>query len=466
MPNTIWKKYKELSIKDLRLWDENARFPEEYFNKSEEELIKYFLSNKKFKIKDFTKEIVKELDIPQFEELLVLKKNGFNIVLEGNRRLAVYKLLCNPKLAGNTIDEEYFREQNSTVKITDDFLLMVHITNDFEEGMRLIDRKHYRDNNEVSWTGTERSHFTVRRKKGINKDIFKVEMSKIVRKLDLPDIIKSGVLGKGYETTFWRIVEKPSAREKLGYTHNEDGSIKINDKDIFNDYLKTIVYNIWNKQDFEGNKIDSRHLNKSYQISDYLKKITRNDVEIIDKDVEEKKSLSLFGDLSNQKGTSSIYKKRRAIKYLSLINPKNNTPSVKSDKIIEVFKELQLIDVPTCSTATFALVRILTDITIKIFLDKKGYKFNNHGHLLIPGLQKNKQTLKEKMNYIANKYLEGELRPAVVALNEDLLTQNLNQVMHSSIFQASETQIRRFWKNLFPFLEFLWKEIINLEETK
>lgn len=466
MSNSIWEKYKELPIKDIKLWDENARFPEEYFNKSERELIKYFLNDKKFKIKDFTKEIIKDFDIPQFEELLVLRKNESNIVFEGNRRIAVYKLLSNPELADNNNDKEYFRSQSKQIKITNDFPIMVHVTSDYEEGMRLIERKHYRDNNEVSWTSTERSYFTVRRNKGMNKDIFKVEISRMVKNLDLPDVIKSQVLGKGFETTFWRIIEKPSAREKLGYIYENDGSIKINEEDYFNDILKTIVYNIWNKQDFEGNRIDSRHLNKSEQISDYLKRITRKDVEIVNKDIKEKESLSLFGDLSDQKGTSSIYKKRKANKYLSLINPKNNTPSVKSEKIIEVFKELQIIDVPTCSTATYALVRILTDITIKIFLDKKGCKFNEHGHLIIFGLQKNKKTLKEKMNYIADNYLTGELRPAVRALNEELLTQNLNQVMHSSIFYASETQIRKFWKNLVPFLEFLWEEIINLEKME
>jgi len=38
--------------------------------------------------------------------------------------------------------------------------------------------------------------------------------------------------------------------------------------------------------------------------------------------------------------------------------------------------------------------------------------------------------------------------------------------MHNAIFCASETQIRKFWKNLFPFLEFLWEEIIKIEAKK
>ena len=142
-------------------------------------------------------------------------------------------------------------------------------------------------------------------------------------------------------------------------------------------------------------------------------------------------------------------------------------PKVSSIKIKEVFKELQIIEVDSCPTAVFALVRILTDITIKQYLELKGYKFNEFGHLIITnGKEKNKVELKEKMNYIATNYLSGDLKASVVALNEDLLTQNLNQVMHNVVFCANTKQIRDFWKNLFPFVEFLWTEIIKLESNK
>ena len=43
---------KNISIKNLHLWDENARFPDKYFNKTEKELINFFLSKKDFKLSE------------------------------------------------------------------------------------------------------------------------------------------------------------------------------------------------------------------------------------------------------------------------------------------------------------------------------------------------------------------------------------------------------------------------------
>ncbi len=36
-----WKK-EDIAVKDLSLWDENARFPEEYFNKTERSWLSIF----------------------------------------------------------------------------------------------------------------------------------------------------------------------------------------------------------------------------------------------------------------------------------------------------------------------------------------------------------------------------------------------------------------------------------------
>ena len=60
-----------IAIKNLFLWDENARFPDKYFNKTEKELIKYFTSKKDFKIKDLAEAIVKDFDLPQIEKIIV-----------------------------------------------------------------------------------------------------------------------------------------------------------------------------------------------------------------------------------------------------------------------------------------------------------------------------------------------------------------------------------------------------------
>lgn len=472
MVNKFWQQYIKLPIKDLCLWDENARFPEEYFKKSDKELISYFLSDEnKYGIRKLADEIISELDIPQFEQLLVYDSGINKIVLEGNRRLTVYKLLADPLLSDDAEIQQLFIKLNKKARVNEKFILAANITNNKKEAYRYIDRKHNKANNEKSWTGVERDHFSFRRNKGGNEAVFKVEMTRRVKSLDLEDEIKFAVLGRGYETTFWRIIKNKSARKKLGYDVLEDGRLTIKNENNFNKILRIIVYNVWNKKAFDGNIVNSRDLNKSEQVQEYLENLSEKDSKKVDEAIEKGKSKDQLGKKNIQKKNNKATKGKlygnKQDSFSSLINPKTLEPKVSLPKIKEVFKELQIIKVSSCSTATFALVRILTDITIKHFLDLKGYKFNPHGHLIIKSAKENnKKELKEKMNYIATKYLIGDLKASVVALNEDLLTQNLNQVMHNTIFHASEKQIRSFWKNLFPFLEFMWGEIIKIEPKK
>ena len=89
---------KKISIGSLKLWDENARFPDKYYNSDEKELIKYFLSKPNFKLREFIDEIVNDIDLPHLEKIVVWDSTDKLIVLEGNRRLAGYKLLANPDL--------------------------------------------------------------------------------------------------------------------------------------------------------------------------------------------------------------------------------------------------------------------------------------------------------------------------------------------------------------------------------
>ena len=151
--------FGKIAIKDLSLWDENARFPEEYFNKSEEQLIDFLLNKKDFKIESFAKEIVNEFTMPQLERIVVYCYQGRNIVLEGNRRIVVYKLLIDPSLTSNQQTCLFFKELSHKIKIDNSFKLDAVVTTDKEIGLRYIDRKHTKRNNEVYWGEQERHNY-------------------------------------------------------------------------------------------------------------------------------------------------------------------------------------------------------------------------------------------------------------------------------------------------------------------
>ena len=48
---------RKIALKDLFLWDQNARFTDKYFSKPEKELIEHFCSDKKFRIETFAKKL-------------------------------------------------------------------------------------------------------------------------------------------------------------------------------------------------------------------------------------------------------------------------------------------------------------------------------------------------------------------------------------------------------------------------
>lgn len=463
-----WKK-ENIPISKLSLWDENARFPEEYFNKSEKHLIDYFLKKKDFKIESFAREIVDEFDLPQLEKIVVYSNKNKNIILEGNRRTVVYKLLVDPTLTNDSEIQTLFRELGSKIRIDNSFTLESLVTSDKESGLRYVDRKHTKRNNEVSWGEQERHNYKVRRGNATAKtEIFRYELGKLVRKLDIPDEMKDSVLGKGSVSTFYRLIDSDPAMKLLNIQKNDDGTIKIQNQKDFNEKLKVIVFDIVSKRQIGSEKLDSRFLNKTEQKEKYLKSIGATDKKRVEKEIKESTSTDIFGNkvfsLKTTKGTS-LYTER-AKQYQSLIDPTLLLPGVKSDKIKEVFIELQKINLDTCPTAGALLLRTLMDITVSECAEKIGIKSDNSGYFRTDS-GKTKETLKEKIDYISEKFATKDVKDCVKVFNgNSVFTDNLNKIAHSRFIFSSKDKVKTFWKDSKMFWEFLILKIIEAEKKE
>jgi len=365
-----WRK-GDVPIKELSLWDENARFPEEYFSKQETELIDYFLKKKDFKIESLAKEIVSEFDLPQLEKIVVFELNGKKIVIEGNRRLTVYKLLIDPSLTQNQEARKLFDELGKSIKISDKFTLEANITSVMEEGLRIVDRKHNKGNNEVSWGEPERRNFAVRRSHGNSKDILRIELANAVKRLDLPDIIKEAVLGRGLVTTFYRIVDSASARAKLGYEVADSGSISIKDQKKFDSLLKAIVYNVWSKKDFKGSDVDSRSLNKTEAIDKYISGLQPKDSNKVNSEIKKTTKENLFGEeiiLAPARSKSNQLAVMR--KYLI-----NSSIYIKDPRINDIYDELRKkLEVDNTPNAVAVLFRVFMECSVDCYIEQNKIK--------------------------------------------------------------------------------------------
>ena len=316
---------KKVPIEKLFLWDENARFPDQYYNSDEKELIRYFLSKPNFKLKDFIEEIVYDIDLPHLEKIVVWDSSEKLIVLEGNRRLAGYKLLANPELV-NDIDKKFHSSLLSKKKetnIDNNFLLDCLISEDKDQCYRYIDRKHAKGNNQVNWLEPEKVNYSKRR--GIESQNSKIKIAIInyVRKLDLPNEIINEVLGQGYVTTFFRFVSTGPAKETFGLSTDENGELTFTDKD-FPDKLKVIIHNVLLKEDFDGNRVDTRELNKNPEIKTYLENVKPEDLLKVNKEIEKSKKTDIFGNETIKLGT-------RKSQNTPVISPPRKTPTTKEN---------------------------------------------------------------------------------------------------------------------------------------
>ena len=425
-----WKTEK-IAIKDLWLWDENPRFPQEYFSKTEEELIDYFLKRKDLKIPEFTKEVIKDFDLPQLENLVVLEFNGKKIVLEGNRRLVAYKLLANPKfIKGDNGLSKQFEELGKSKKITDLFMLKANVTLDKEEGLRYVDRKHNKNNNEIGWGEPERRHFAIRRSNGGMRDIIRVALANAVKNISLPTPVKDAVLGKGYVTTFYRITDSAAARTKLGYEPKEDGTLKVKDRNKFDNLLKVIAHNVWAKKDFHGKAIDSRSLNKIEAINEYIDRLDAVEVKQVDEDVKKRTDINLFGSKVLVSGGQTKSRRTPITKDSDEIFGKMLL--LESGKVNDLYRALVEID-NKCKNSEAALpfigmaLRLLVEVAARVYYESQGNKqtaskdqvceiFLKEAKKTLQQQQKNAisltgEWLSDKLNLsaILNKYAHGSI---------------------------------------------------------
>lgn len=458
---------KKIAIKDLILWDENARFPDKYYNQDETELIQFFLSKPDFKIKLLIESIVKDFDLPQLEKIVVWNDGEQNVVLEGNRRLTAYKLLNDSKLTKDKKLQEYIDVEKPKISISENFNLECIVVENREDAFRYIDRKHYNGNNEVNWKDTERAQYSKRRGSENPLELIKIGIAKIVDELDMPKEMKEQILGQGYVTTFFRTITTKPAQRKYGY-YFENNEFKIKDKD-FKEKLKVIIYSVLNKQDIQGNKIDSRTLNKKEDVEKFLDSIKVEDTKKVDEKIKENTTENMFGEkiitVGNNGKRQKILPKSTNRNYLI---PNSCRLNISETKINNIYWELRndlLLDDSTKSVpnAVGVLFRVFLEISIDFFLEKEGITLLNDTKL--SGKITKCCDVLENKNIAIKKQLIN-IRKVATDKNHILGIQNFHDYIHSYKTQPTSSDLKLKWDNLEEFFQILWDYSIKKKIRK
>jgi hypothetical protein len=457
---------QNIPIKDLFLWDNNARFPDQYFNTEEKELVQYFLSKPDFKIKELIEEIVKDFDLPQLEKLVVWKDNGRLVVLEGNRRLTGYKLLNKPSMAMERSLITYLEAQKRKISISDAHTLECVITEDKERGLRYVDRKHANGNNEVNWQDAERANYNVRRGRGKHAELIKIGISNIIKTLDIPQQMKEEILGKGFVTTFFRIITSSAAIQQYGFKINEKtGELTVTDKD-FSSKLKVIILNVLKKHDLQGKPVDSRSMNRKEAQAEYLKSIKKKDEKVVDTEIKKSTTHDLFGGKNVAvTAKAKILPKSTARNHLI---PATCRLTINETKINNIYIELKddlLLDdsnkaVPN---AVGVLFRVFLEISIDCFMEKAGIHLPD-GTKLSGKITKCCDFM-ETENIAAKKQLVN-IRKVATDKHHILGIQNFHDYVHSYKTQPSPSDLKLKWDNLEEFFQLLWNNMSSRAQVK
>lgn len=480
-----------IALKDLNLWSENPRFPQVYFGKPENELIDYIISIPHYKIKAFGKEIVEDFDMPIFEKLAIYDGDGSNIAYEGNRRLTVYKLLLNPDLTTDSEIKEYFTKLKRSINIDENYKIDCVISNEKKEALRYVNRKHLNSNNEVAWGTIENSNAKLRWLDNPDKlDIFKSNLSVIIRNLNIPIEDKDKVLGKGYVTTLFRILNTTTSAKFFNLAFDDDNNLIAENSDFLNK-LEVIIYDILLGRTFNG-KIFSRLT--AADVNEYLKSIilfTEDEVivakdEIISPEIEvdvksepnyENDDLDEKPESTNSnpaindtnKGTSGAVMPAKAPKIKNkttlrkYLIPKSCKLTIAQNKINNIYRELRddlLLDdsLKAAPNAVGVLFRVFIEVSLDYYAEKK------HGNFF-----KKDDGISTKINWVVNKMIEiGHPKKIFTNItivgssskqHSYLSIEKFHQYVHSSTLEPSPSELKSKWDLLEPFIITLWEDL-------
>lgn len=434
--------YKKQLIKidDLLINPENPRFDPV---KNQKQALSVMIDKIKDKIMNIAEDISKN-ELNPGKKWYVVEKDGKYIVLEGNRRLTAIKLINNPKLID--LDREttqFFQNLNDKFSKNMPKVVECVVFNNKEDAYHWIELEHTGENNGIGllkWDHEQKERFKSQ-----------VTGSKLAKGVQVLDLMRDNSIDVHNidATNIDRLVSTPYVREQVGIGFKDGAIILIKNKGSIIENFDKIAKGM-NEKGFNVGRIYTAE-----QRIDWIDKALGNKTE----------TPSLTEEVARQEDPvkSSIYRGKKR-EFVTLIDPKLHLPNIKSDKIKEIFHELQKVILKETPTAAALLLRTLMELTIKeyaglnkeIKVDKNGYFRTDTG--------KAKESLKEKIDYISSKYAPSEIQETVKIFNgNSIFTENLNKIAHSKYIFASSDKVKDLYKNSKAFWEYLIGEIIKYE---
>jgi len=484
----------DIELDKLLVNPENYRFdPVE----NQQDAMLVMLRNQKDKILNLARDIAQRGLSPMERLAVVEVEGGKYICLEGNRRITALKLMSKPEqLPGDYPYKGVFEELHERYKDTLPTVVecAVYTADEQDAADKWVVLKHTGENSgigTVPWNSFQKRRFELRHKQ---------KQSTVLQIVDLlkdNGVDVSGILATNLE----RLLTTPQVREALGFDFSNKQLTLLEPEAEVVQKLKKVVARM-NAKGFSVN--DIYHATDRLQwIQDVLglqpapatpptsstppPPAASNGKTAAPAAPPPQAQLWPAPDSSAAApqstapgvGTSTLAPPQpiptplppapsAPSVYYTLVNPTKLLPATIPVKIVKIYKELQIVYISgsvqrAAPHAVGALLRILVEITaLEYLMKKQKFYYDGSSNLRNPAEPgKAYSELRDKLNYIANNCgLPGNIAQVLkTLLSKQLMTAELNQVMHSAIFTADAAAIKGIWQNYENVFDYLIGEM-------
>lgn len=459
---------EKTEVEDLKLDPQNPRLSE-IENPTQEKIIEQLVKYED--VLGLAIRIAERGFLPS-EVLIANKEKDIIYVLEGNRRLTACKLLLNPLRApdkyrksfqalSDRINKENLKKLNvlfSPSRKDADYIIAGRHTETPIKKWRLMDQAnfYYRRIKDGETIESLAKSVGVNASK-IKKLVVGFNMCLRARHLSLSKVAKQQLFnfetedkkGKFDLSTLDRIVQSKPGKDYLKVSYDENGSLNFEGAEKeFDSKLKSIV------EDIAHRDINSRILSQSSSIESYLQSP--------DKFKKSSKSTKTMSKAVVSSGARSIV-------------PTSIVCDLDSERVKNIFEELQTFDAKRIPNLHAAGLRLLLELGTYIYMERNKELDKYKKDYLIRESQRRKKTIKEVpdtwpnlkdlLKWLINhdssidKKIRNALKKYIDYQGDEPVLDDLNSFMHNPSYLPTKSLLSQKWKQLSEYLRHVLRKI-------
>lgn len=433
--------YKRISLSNLLLDLENPRHD---VLSNQTEVLRTLLDHQGDKLVKLARDIVNEGTNPADLPIVVPHPEASDqyVVVEGNRRIAAIKMLCDPGLAlavNKPSIRRHFEELSKEYSGKSVEELDCVVFDHREDAYHWIELRHTGENEGVGIVGWDAAA-VARFKKGQSWMALQVvEFVKENAELDETDTHRIQHLPL---TNLARLVNDPDVREALGL-RAESGALKatLPQPDILKGLTKVVT-------DVATGAITVNEIRTKSQRQEYVESLVRSQ-HIATSAAEPVPSWGLPVPVAAASGRRG----RRPSTARKALIPTKCVLRISHPRLNKIYRELKLLDVDQFTNCAAVMLRVFLELSLDEYMHAK--------HISLRGDSTLAKKLLAVADYLAKEGLleNNKLKPVRVAVSSRdslLSTDTLHAYVHNKDLTPKAGDLKTTWDDMQPFMETIW----------